>query len=120
MPSRANHPVGNSRTPLRHLNLLATALIGFTCAGSLLADPGKYHPGYDKDAGYEIAGFVWFQAWNDLINGFYQSDFEKNRTKEGEYLYAPYARLMASFIRDVRKDFKVPAMLFVLSAIPFA
>jgi alpha-galactosidase len=83
----------------------------------VLADPGKYHPAYDKDAGYEIAGFVWFQAWNDLINGFYQSDFEKNQTKEGEYLYAPYARLMASFIRDIRKDLKVPAMPFVIGAV---
>lgn len=83
----------------------------------VLAEPGKYHPAYDKDAGYEIAGFVWFQAWNDLVNGFYRDDYEKNQTKEGEYLYAPYARLMASFIRDVRKDLGVPAMPFVIGVV---
>lgn len=28
----------------------------------VLADPGIYHPAYDKDAGFELAGFVWFQG----------------------------------------------------------
>ena len=25
-------------------------------------------PGYDEKQGYEIAGFVWFQGWNDMVN----------------------------------------------------
>lgn len=29
----------------------------------VLADPGKYHPAYNKADGYEIAGFVWFQGF---------------------------------------------------------
>lgn len=33
----------------------------------VLAEPGKYHPDYNKEAGYEIAGFIWFQGYNDLI-----------------------------------------------------
>jgi len=83
----------------------------------VLADPGKYHPAYDKDAGYEIAGFVWFQAWNDLVNGFYPAYYEENKDKEGEYLYAPYARLMATFIRDVRHDLKKPDLPFVIGVV---
>ena len=33
----------------------------------VLADPVKYHPAYDAAAGYEVAGFVWFQGFNDLL-----------------------------------------------------
>jgi len=83
----------------------------------VLADPGKYHPAYDKDAGYEIAGFVWFQAWNDLVNGFYPAYYEKHKDEEGEYLYAPYAKLMATFIRDVRHDLKTPGLPFVIGVV---
>jgi alpha-galactosidase len=38
---------------------------------NVLADPGKYHPGYDPDAGYEIAGMVWFQGYSDAGNKAY-------------------------------------------------
>jgi len=83
----------------------------------VLADPGKYHPAYDEDAGYEIAGFVWFQAWNDLVNGFYPAYYEEHKDEEGEYLYAPYAQLMATFIRDVRSDLKTPDLPFVIGVV---
>jgi hypothetical protein len=33
----------------------------------VLADPGKYHPAYDPKQGIEIAGFVWFQGFNDMV-----------------------------------------------------
>ena len=62
-----------------------------------LAELGERFPGY-KDQGYEIAGFVWFQGWNDQYNEFWLS-YEKN---------------MANFIRDVRKEFKAPKMPFVI------
>jgi alpha-galactosidase len=68
--------------------------------GEVLADPGKYHPGYNKADGCEIAGFVWFQGFNDLI--------------KGPEAYPEYSRLMACFIRDVRRDLKVPKMPFVI------
>ncbi len=54
-------------------------------------------PGY-KNQGYELAGFVWFQGWNDQYNDFWLS-YEKN---------------MANFVRDVRKEFKAPKMPFVI------
>lgn len=27
----------------------------------------EFYPGYDEEAGYELAGFVWFQGWNDML-----------------------------------------------------
>ncbi|MEM9345817.1 MAG: DUF6288 domain-containing protein [Planctomycetota bacterium] len=29
----------------------------------------QYVPGYDKDKGYELAGLIWFQGWNDMVGG---------------------------------------------------
>lgn len=37
----------------------------------VLADPGKYHPEYDPEAGHEIAGMVWFQGYSDANNKAY-------------------------------------------------
>lgn len=78
----------------------------------VLRDPGRYHPAYNKDAGYEIAGFVWFQGWNDLVNSFYKYSGEPM-----EKMYTPYTGLMADFIRDVRKDLDAPAMPFVIGVL---
>lgn len=47
-------------------------------------------PEYDS-RGYEIAGFVWFQGWNDMYGDF-----------PGEY-----AKNMENLIRDVRKELGV-------------
>ena len=33
----------------------------------VLADPKRVVPDYDPKQGYEIAGFVWFQGWNDMV-----------------------------------------------------
>ena len=74
----------------------------------VLADPGQYHPAYNEDAGYEIAGFVWFQGWNDMIDG----ETYPERGKPGSYEL--YSKLLADFIRDVSKDFKAPEMPFVI------
>jgi len=74
----------------------------------VLADPGKYHPAYNKSAGYEIAGIAWFQGWNDMVNG----GVYPNRYKPGGY--DDYSKAMAHFIRDVRKDFEAPKMPFAI------
>jgi hypothetical protein len=75
----------------------------------VLADPGKYHPAYDKGAGYEIAGFVWFQGFNDLVGPYPGGKHDKD--------YSEYSRLMACFIRDIRKDLKAPKMPFVIGVL---
>ncbi len=47
----------------------------------------------------ELAGFVWFQGWNDMYGG------EKD-----------YASNMKHFIEDVRKDLGTPNLPFVIAA----
>lgn len=74
----------------------------------VLADPGKYHPAYNKKDGYEIAGFVWFQGYNDATD----SNTYPNRGKPGSY--DAYTEVLGHFIRDVRKDLDVSKMPFVI------
>ena len=74
----------------------------------VLADPKKVYPGYDPKEGYEIAGFVWFQGFNDLV-GPYPGDPNKKGSKD----YSEYSRLLACLIRDLRKDLNTPKMPFV-------
>ncbi len=81
--------------------------------GEVLADPGKYHPAYDPQQGFEIAGFVWFQGFNDMV-----SDKEPlYQPTETRPAFAAYSDLLACFIRDVRKDLKAPDMPFVIGVI---
>lgn len=58
---------------------------------------GSHFPRLDgRD--YEIAGFVWFQGWNDQYNGAEQ-EYESN---------------MAHFIRDVRAELNSPDLPFII------
>jgi len=75
---------------------------------SVLGDIKSVYPDYDAEAGYEIAGFVWFQGWNDMINeGLYPNRDEPRG-------YEQYTWLLEHFIRDVRKDLDAPDMPFVI------
>lgn len=69
----------------------------------VLGDIKRVVPGYDPSQGYEIAGFVWFQGFNDVINSTVYHDG-----------YGLYSQLLAQFIRDVRKDLSAPKMPFVI------
>ncbi len=73
-----------------------------------LADPKQVVPGYDKAQGYELAGFVWFQGFNDMVDSHvYPKHGQPDR-------FAAYSDLLARFIRDVRKDLAAPTMPFVI------
>lgn len=74
----------------------------------VLADIKRVYPDYDPKQGYELAGFVWFQGWNDMVD----SNTYPDRSKPGGYDL--YSELMAHFIRDVRKDLSAPQMPFVI------
>jgi len=65
---------------------------------STLANLKSLFPQYEGQ-GYEIAGFVWFHGWNDMINDQYTAEYTTNLTH---------------FIRDVRKGLKAPNMPFVI------
>ena len=62
---------------------------------AILANPGDYYPDYDENVGYEVAGLIWFQGWNDQGN-------------------TAYGELLTHFIRDMRILMKTPEMPVVL------
>jgi len=68
----------------------------------VLKDPGQYHPRYDKEAGFELGGFVWFQGYNDLIARYPNGSYDE------------YSKVMACLIRDLRKDLNTPALPVVI------
>jgi alpha-galactosidase len=74
----------------------------------VLANIKRVYPDYDPEQGYEIAGFVWFQGWNDKVDKFTYS----KRDEPGGYDL--YSELLTTFIKDVRKDLKAPKMPFVI------
>ena len=74
----------------------------------VLEDVDRVCPTYDAKAGYELAGFVWFQGWNDMVD----SGTYPERDKPGGY--DQYSQLLAHFIRDVRKDLETPELPFVI------
>ena len=55
-----------------------------------------------------MAGFVWFQGWNDMVDGHTYP----GKGKPDQYTL--YSELLGHFIRDVRKDLKAPNMPFVI------
>jgi alpha-galactosidase len=63
-----------------------------------LADLKTLFPDY-AGQGWELAGFVWFQGWNDMISADATAEYTSN---------------LAHLIRDVRKDLKAPRLPFVV------
>lgn len=63
-----------------------------------LANLKQHFPGYAGE-GCELAGLVWFQGWNDMVNRQYTAE---------------YAEHMANFIRDVRQDLNAPNLPIVI------
>jgi alpha-galactosidase len=74
----------------------------------VLADIRRVYPDYDAKGGYELAGFVWFQGWNDMVDG----STYPTRGQPGSY--DAYSKNLAHFIRDVRRDLKSPKLPFVI------
>ncbi|MHC4252074.1 MAG: sialate O-acetylesterase [Planctomycetota bacterium] len=65
----------------------------------VLGDIKRFFPEFDG-RGHEIAGFLWFQGWNDMINGDATAEYEEN---------------FANLVRDLRKEFTAPDMPFVIA-----
>jgi alpha-galactosidase len=61
-----------------------------------------HHPAYDPAAGHEIAGFVWFQGFNDQFDPAFKANYKDN---------------MIAFIKDVRNEYKAPKMPFVIGVL---
>jgi hypothetical protein len=70
------------------------------CVHETLNNLKSKFPGYDEKAGYEIVGFVWFQGFNDMI--------------EGGKPVAEYGKNLTCLIKDLRAEFKAPDMKVVV------
>ena len=68
----------------------------------------RVYPAYNAKASYELAGMVWFQGWNDMVD----SGTYPTRGQPGSY--DAYSKNLAHFIRDVRRDLKAPKLPFVI------
>jgi len=77
----------------------------------VLADLPRVIPDYDAASGFQLAGFVWFQGWNDLVD----SSTYPDRDKPGGY--DAYSNLLATLIRDVRRDLQTPQLPFVIGVL---
>lgn len=60
-------------------------------------------PQYDEARGYELAGLVFFQGWNDMVDG-----------SQREEDYVMYTKRLAALITDVRKDLDTPDLPVVI------
>lgn len=78
---------------------------------NVLKDIHRVYPEYNPMQGYELAGFVWFQGWNDMVD----SGAYPDRGKPGGY--DRYSSVLAHFIRDVRTDLSSPDMPFVIGVL---
>ena len=77
----------------------------------VLGNIKRVYPNYNSKSGYELAGFVWFQGWNDMVDG---STYPK-RGQPGSY--DAYSKNLAHFIRDLRRDLNTPKLPFVIGVI---
>ena len=77
----------------------------------VLGDIRRVVPDYDPEQGYEIAGFVWFQGFNDMVS---RDVYPTLPNGVSGNRFAKYSEWLADFIRDVRKDLDAPEMPFVI------
>ena len=63
-----------------------------------LGDMKSLFPGRE-DLGYEIAGFVWFQGWNDMCTKPAIPEYERN---------------LVNLVADLRKELKLPRLPVVI------
>jgi len=68
----------------------------------VLANLNDNHPDYDETAGYKIAGFVWFQGFNDQFSPEFRDNYKTN---------------MVNFIKDIRKEYNEPELPFVIGVL---
>jgi alpha-galactosidase len=69
----------------------------------VLGNLKEYFPKYDEQRGYELAGLVFFQGWNDMVD----------RSQRQER-YVNYTKRLAMLIRDVRRDLKAPNLPVII------
>lgn len=77
----------------------------------VLADIKRVVAECDYPQGYELAGFVRFQGWNDLVDG------RPYANHSAASCYEAYSNSLAHFIRDVRNDLNTPKLPLVIGVL---
>jgi hypothetical protein len=77
----------------------------------VLADIKRVVPDYDPRQGYELAGFIWLQGFNDMVNRDAYPLLPKGST---DNRFANYSVWLADLIRDTRKDLGAPRLPAVI------
>lgn len=77
----------------------------------VLSDIKRVYPDYEQGQGYELAGFVWFQGFNDMVSRSVYPLVDKDSPTPR---FAKYTEWFANFVRDVRKDLSVTELPFVI------
>lgn len=106
---RTENDIKRDRNPAGDAGHYYRLMIGHV--KKVLGDISRVIPEYRESDGYELAGFVWFQGFNDMVNRDVYPPLPKDST---ENRFARYSEWMADFIRDVRKDLSAPEMPFVI------
>ena len=68
----------------------------------VLANVADHHPAYDPAVGYELAGLVWFQGFNDQFSDPFRDNYKAN---------------MIAFIKDIRRQWSVPELPVVIGVL---
>ena len=90
---------GNFRPPSSGGKLGASYTNMVNHVKEVTGDLKNLFPDYDESQGFEIAGFLWFQGFNDQFKEETRNEYEQN---------------MVNLINDLRKEFKVPNMPVVI------
>jgi alpha-galactosidase len=69
---------------------------------TVLGDLKAHHPGYNPDSGYDLAGFVWFQGFNDQFSDEFRDSYKDN---------------MINFVKDIRTQYDAPDLPFVIGVL---
>lgn len=77
----------------------------------VLADIQRVYPDYKAEQGYELAGFAWFQGFNDMVN---RGVYPLVDAQSTEPRFANYTKWFGNFVRDVRNDLSAPKLPFVI------
>lgn len=77
----------------------------------VLSDIGRIIPDYKSDEGYEVAGFVWFQGFNDMVN---RNAYPEKTNGKSTNRFESYTQDLGHLIRDLRKDLNVPKLPVVI------
>jgi hypothetical protein len=81
---------------------------------AVTGDIKRVYPKYNEKAGFELAGFVWFQGFNDMVD---RKVYPAKKDPADGSDYANYTVWLANMIRDLRKDLAVlelPVVICVL------